>query len=217
MSQDIAGEESAGNASPGDLKDNGAESELTASIATIRDSDPVTSVPNVPVTRPARTASLWLRVAVAVGLGAMVVALFLPWASAGGGSQGLSDYGAPTPTIAAWILLALGAAIAIVAAFSLVFGGERSLLAVAAGSLLYLIGTFVWYGASVLPSVVASGCRANGGPLCHSPAVVSPVIAGTGVRSGFVLAVIASAFVLGVALAALGSSIQIGAARQSSG
>ncbi|HEV3310348.1 MAG TPA: hypothetical protein VG815_07505, partial [Chloroflexota bacterium] len=183
---------------------------------TSRDSDPVLSAHNVPVTLPTRTASLLLRVAVAVGLSAMVIALFLPWASASGASQGLSDYGAPTPTIAAWVLLALGAAIAIVAAFSLVFGGERSVPAVAAGSLLYLIGTFVWYGASVLPSVVASGCRANGGPLCQSPTVTSPVIAGTGVRSGFVLAVIASAFVLAVALAAIRSSMMIGAARQAS-
>jgi hypothetical protein len=135
----------------------------------------------------------------ALGLAAMVVALFLPWASAGSSSEGLSQYGAPQPAIIAWLLIAIGLATSMVAASTFAFGGDRALVVVPVGAFAYLAGTAVWYVSSVLPSVVASGCNANGGPLCK-PVASSPVIAGTSVGSGLVMAVFAS---LGVGVAAI--------------
>lgn len=145
------------------------------------------------------------------GLIGMVLALFLPWATAAGSGQGLAQYGAPGPTIVAWVLLALGLATFIVSVGSFIFGSHGARIGAGAGAVLYGCGAGLWYFASVLPSVVASGCQANGGPLCRG--TTSPVMTGEGVASGFVLALVASAVVVAVVGVALGLNLPAGRRR----
>ncbi|HZT95776.1 MAG TPA: hypothetical protein VFB34_02955 [Chloroflexota bacterium] len=126
----------------------------------------------------------------AVPVALMAVALFLPWISGGPGGQSLSSYGAPQPTVVAWVLLAVGLATAIVSIMVMVLGAGSPWYALTAGGLLYFTGAVIWYGASILPALVASGCNSDGGPLCNTPAG-SPVLHSSP-ASGFILAVIAS-------------------------
>lgn len=126
----------------------------------------------------------------------MIVALFLPWASIGSSSQSLADYAAPQPAVVAWALLALGLSTAIVATVGQVFGSHAPPYALGAGGLVYLVGAGVWYVSSILPSVVASGCNSNGGPMCNSPAT-SPLVSSSSVGPGFVLALISSLLLIG--------------------
>jgi hypothetical protein len=140
-----------------------------------------------------------------LGLLGMVVALLLPWSTAGGSAQGLAQYGAPEPSLIAWILLALGLATAIVGAGSFAFGSDGALAAIAVGAFLYLIGVGLWYVASILPGVVASGCNSNGGPLCNVPAG-SPVVSSASVGSGFILAIVAAVFAIALSILAATSS-----------
>ncbi len=116
----------------------------------------------------------------------MVVALFLPWATNRGATQGLSDYAAPQPAVVAWALLALGLSTVIVTLVSMLLGGRRSAAALAAGALVYGVGAVVWYASSILPSVVASGCVSNGGPLCN-PQPGSSTLPGEAIGAGLVL------------------------------
>jgi hypothetical protein len=148
-----------------------------------------------------------------VGAVGMVVALFLPWASSRGVGQGLAEYGAPQPAIAAWLLLAAGLATTIVAACAYVFGGRRAILAIAAGAVAYLVGAGVWYASLVLPSVVADGCNANGGPLCNTPAT-SPVLAQSTISAGLIVAVLASVAVCVCALVLLRVTVRLQAGHQ---
>jgi len=129
----------------------------------------------------------------------MVVAIFLPWSTMNGSGQGLAEYAAPTPSIVAWLLLALGLALAVVSVGSLVFGNKKSLLFVAAGALVYFAGSLVWYGVTILPDAVAAGCASNPGTLCSS-SPGNPTFA-VAPGSGFVVAVIFGILTATVALA----------------
>lgn len=132
-----------------------------------------------------------------VALVLMIIAIFLPWASINGSNQSLADYAAPQPAIVSWGLLAIGLSTAIVATGGLIFGSRRSTYGLAAGSLLYLIGTGVWYAALILPSTVAAGCNSNGGPMCNVPPG-SPTLRGATLGAGFDLALIGSLLALAV-------------------
>lgn len=168
--------------------------------AVVEERAPPTAPPPATPVRTRRASRLRMLGMSAAGLGiiCMFVALFLPWSFLGGAGQGLAEYGAPEPSVVAWFLLALGLASCVVAAVSFLFGTRGALAAVGAGAALYLIGAAVWYVATILPNVVASGCTTNAGTLCGSPSGAPTIAAGT--AAGFVVAIIASSWVLLVAL-----------------
>jgi len=166
--------------------------------------DPTASNPT-PVAPAAGSASglhVALSITLAIGVAAMVAALFLPWTSlAGGASEGLAEYGAPLPSVVAWVLLAFGLALSLVAAVSFVFGAKKALAFLAVGSFLYTAGALVWYVATVLPSVVAMGCTTNPGTLCNltpgSPTIPSEP------GPGFVIAIASACVIIGLSVLGL--------------
>jgi hypothetical protein len=141
----------------------------------------------------------------AIGAGGLVLvilmfaALFLPWVSSGGVSQSLAEYASPRPAIIAWVLLALGVSIGVIAAVTLLSGERRALYGLGVGAVLYIVGAVIWYGSAVWPTVIASGCQTNGGPLCANPAL-SPTTADTHAAAGFVLGIVSSLLLLGLAV-----------------
>ncbi len=142
----------------------------------------------------------------------MVAALFMPWVSNSQGSQSLSTYGAPEPTLLAWALLALGTASTIVAMIAVILRAGKLWYSAAVGGLLYFLGAVIWYGASILPSTVASGCNSNGGPLCNVPAT-SPTLHNSA-GAGFILGIVASFLMFTVCLVIPRLTLSLGA-RQS--
>jgi hypothetical protein len=132
-----------------------------------------------------------LRFVVTIPVLGMLIAVFLPWSIAKGVGYGLAEYAAATPSLVAWLTISLGLAVCIVGTGTLWFGNRLGLMATIVGALAYATGALIYYGSTVLPSVVATGCTGNPGTLC-SQSIGTPTIAdAAGV--GFVIAIIAAA------------------------